>query len=125
MLKTIIAAGLCALSLSATPAAAQDAAAGQCRASSAATADGFKDNVRTARELGSRAAVGRRVQGDTSPAGGPVIQGDVPGETKAQAGFGGGVRVAAGDVNGDTSTAAARMQCSNNLKQLGTANTDR
>lgn len=117
MLKQIIiVAGLCALTASTAPAFAQDAAANQCRAATAGRGhvkafdgrdmaqqpqapqsgdDGFKDNVRTARELGSRAAVGRRSAA-------------------------GGVRVAAGDVDGDAS-GAARMQCSNNLKQLGTA----
>lgn len=128
MLKHFIAAGLCALAFSAAPASAQDAAAAnQCRAAaghvkvfngargnlsaqSPATEAGYdalttiegvpgesKDNVRTARELGSRAAVGRRNAS-------------------------GGVRVAAGDVDGDAS-GAARMQCSNNLKQLGLGHT--
>ena len=122
MLKlTVAALGLCALSLSA-PAVAQDAAANQCKASAAS----MKDNVRTARELGSRAAVGRRLSDGTTPgateAGGPVIYDGVPGESKADdAGFRGGVNVGSGDVN----TAAARMKCQNNLKQMGTANTDR
>lgn len=114
MLKLfIVVAGLCALTLSTAPASAQDAAASQCKAASAASGhvkvfnggsmpinsatqgSGSTDNVRTARELGSRAAVGRRATA-------------------------GGVRVATGDVNGD-GVAAARMTCSNNLKQLGTA----
>ncbi|MES2442103.1 MAG: hypothetical protein V4574_04675 [Pseudomonadota bacterium] len=121
MLKPFMIAGLCALTFAATPAFAQDAA-GQCRATagrghvkvfdgvtsqpqpSAAGHDYLldlegvpgeskQDSVRTARELGSRAAVGRRMRG--------------------------GVNVASGDVNGDGAAGAARMQCSNNLKQLG------
>jgi hypothetical protein len=122
MFKPFMIAGLCALTFAAAaPASAQDAAAGQCRAAAGhvkpfdgktdtlgqrptetAAHDSLmklegvpgesKDNVRTARELGSRAAVGRRMQG--------------------------GVRVATGDVNRDAS-GAARMPCSNNLKQLG------
>jgi len=50
-----------------------------------------KDNVRTARELGSRAAVGRRMRG--------------------------GIRVATGDVDGD-GAGAMRAKCQNNLKQI-------
>jgi hypothetical protein len=127
MLKFAIAAGLFALTVSAAPASAQDAAANQCRAAAGhvkvfdgATGtlrqqptrtaaydalmklDGVpgesKDSVRTAREHGSRAAVGRRRSA-------------------------GGVHVASGDVDGDgaTEAAAARMQCQNNLKQMGTA----
>ena len=113
MLKLfVVVAGLCALTLSAMPASAQDATANQCRATAAAghvkvfnggsmpinsaTEDtGSKGNARTARELGSGAAVGRRATA-------------------------GGVRVAPGDVDGD-GAAAARMGCANNLKQLGTA----
>ena len=108
----ILSVGLCALAFSAAPVAAQDAAAGQCKAAAASTDTGFKDNVRTARELGSRAAVGRRLQADgkasnadTTEVGGMDIIDGIPGETNADP------------------TAAARMKCQNNLKQMGTANT--
>lgn len=104
MLKSMIAAtGLCALAMIATPAAAQDR-----RGSTTAPTIGFKDNVRTARELGSRGAVGRRRT-----------------EAPRASGFRGGVRVATGDVNGDSATrrgpAPARMKAQNNLKQMGLA----
>ena len=123
MLKfALIAAGLCALTAIA-PASAQDAAANQCRAAAGhvkvfdgnngtlgqqptqtaahdalmkldgVPGESKQDSVRTARELGSRAALGRSMQG--------------------------GVRVATVDVDGDG--AEARMSCQNNLKQLGTA----
>jgi len=123
MLKfAIVAAGFCALTAIA-PASAQHAA-DQCRATAghvkvfdgrdgrdisaqpapaAAAADYYLkiegvagESRASAREHGSRAAVGRRMKG--------------------------GVRVAIGDVNGDGATSAARAQCANNLKQIGLAN---
>ena len=105
MLKQMIAAtGLCALALIATPAAAQDR-----RGDAPAPTAGFKDNVRTARELGSRGAVGRRRT-----------------EAPRASGFRGGVRVATGDVNGDGATSREprppRTNSGNNLKQIGLAN---
>ncbi|MCW3847931.1 hypothetical protein OF829_11835 [Sphingomonas sp. LB-2] len=94
MKQMTAAAGLAALALIATPAAAQDgrAAGGQGSAS--------------AREAGSRVAVGRRHSETRRPSG--------------------GVRVAVGDVNGDGATsgrepAPPRMRTQNNLKQIGIA----
>lgn len=131
MIKHVIAAALCAVAFSATPAAAQDAA-NQCRATASGHVKVFDGHTGTlaqapretgagydalnkiegvpgeskAREHGTRAAVGRRLQAD--------------GQASAPA-FRGGVRVAAGDVNGDGATAGPRMSCSNNIKQMGTA----
>jgi hypothetical protein len=132
MLKQIVfATGLSVLAFSATPAAAQDS--GKCEAA-AGHVKVFDGNNLTPAPRGT--AAGDYIGLD-----------DIKGESKSTAATG-GVRVAAGDVNGDGATGqhikkatlygrkagddkrsdgeqAARMKSQNNLKQMGLANTCR
>lgn len=91
MKQLIVATGLCALALIATPAAAQDS-----------TRTAREHGSGSAREHGSRATVGRRLS-------------DTPEPSRAR----GVARVAVGDVNGETGAQERRRRPSPNRNGIG------